>query len=141
MKCVLSTCSETVIQDIRTNNLSLINIIDAIHAVAFPVMLPKVSFVGVLERSEEEPPQAHGRLIGKLNGNEVFNFDANIDFQGKTRTRTVGEFQGLFIPGPGTLELSLQFGDHTLATVTIGVTHIGNPQAQLFGGPDALKAF
>jgi hypothetical protein len=139
MKAVFSACCETVIQDIRTNSLSLINLMDEIHAVAFPVLMPKICFVASIERSEEEASPAPGRLIGKLNGNEVFSFETTFDFQGKTRSRAVGEFQGLLVQGPGTLDLSLHHEEQILATVKIEVKHVGNPQAQLFGGPNALQ--
>lgn len=139
MKAVYAVCCETVLQDLRTNNLSLINLLDEVLAVAFPVLVQKVSFVGLLEKDDDEPSIAQCRLVGKLNGNIVFNFEISVDFQGRSRSRAVGEFQGIFIQAPGVLEMSFYHQDQELITVVINVRNIGNPQAELFAGPGALQ--
>jgi hypothetical protein len=139
MRVVFATCCETVIQDFRSNNLSLINLMDQLNAVGFPIVAQKLCFVALLDRSQEEPSTTLARLVGKLNGIEVFSFEAAIDFQGQLRTRTVGEFQGIFIQAPGMLKLSLMRESEELTSVTIEIKHIGNPQGQLFTGPNTLQ--
>jgi hypothetical protein len=139
MRAVYAVCCETVLQDLRSNNISLINLLDEVLAVAFPVLIQKITFVALLERAENEPSIAHCRLVGKLNGNIAFNFEISVDFQGRFRSRAVGEFQGIFIQAPGNLTMSFYHQEHELTTVTLNVRNIGNPQAELFAGPGPLQ--
>jgi hypothetical protein len=140
MRVEFAACCETVLQDVRTSNLSLINLIDELRAVAFPVIVQKLCFVAVIDRTLDEPSTSQGRLVGTLNGNVAFSFETPIDFQGRTRTRAVGEFQGILMQAPGTLVLGLTLEGQELAAVTVEVRHIGNPQAELFGGPGTLQS-
>ena len=139
MKVPFAACCETVLQDVRTNNLSLINLIDEVQAVAFPIVMQKLCFVAIVDRTLEEPSTSQARLVGTLNGKEVFSFEAPLDFQGRTSTRTIGEFQGVLIQAPGRLLLSLQRQEEVLAAVTVEIKNIGNPQAELFAGSGSSR--
>jgi hypothetical protein len=55
MEIVLCLCCETGVQDARTNNLSVFNVIDELHAVAFPITLPRFTAVIIVTKNVEEP--------------------------------------------------------------------------------------
>ena len=56
MKLSSFLCCEIAIQDVRSNTISLINMMEEISAVAFPAAVPKLTVALLFEKSTAEQP-------------------------------------------------------------------------------------
>ena len=137
MKAVLCVCCETAILDGRTNELSLINLIDEVSAVAFPIAVAKLNVVTIFTRDEGEPdPEATVQV--KLNDNSLFEVNLPIEFQGKMRTRSIGQFHGMVVGSPGLLRIGVYIAGEEVTGWDIQVRAVGfPPQADLFTVPES----
>ena len=126
------TCSDLSLTDARTNNFSLINIIEELHSPTFPFIAPRLIITTLTERSKDEESLIEMHLEGKLGANVVIRTHINLDFLDRKRCRAITELQGLVIPTPGDLVFALQFEDSEQANWTIKVDQVGGPKADLF---------
>lgn len=51
MQCALIAACEVAVIDARTNNLSLINILQDLNAPSFPAIHPKINLAAVVDRT------------------------------------------------------------------------------------------
>ena len=103
MKLTSFLCCEIALQDVRTNILSMINVCDVINARAFPIAIPKITAVVLLERDAGEPESQTTRLSAELNGRQFLDAEMAANFQGSPRTRMIAEIQGMPVDSPGDL--------------------------------------
>jgi hypothetical protein len=137
LRAILCVCCEIAVQDSRTATISLFNLVDELTALSFPVVIPKLTIVAILAREAEDPDRPETRVRGTLNGNVLFDLIMGIEFQGKLRSRAIGEFQGLVLGAPGTLKITITLGTDELASWDIAVLAAGVPAVDLFSGPSA----
>jgi hypothetical protein len=135
MDLTLLICCETCVQDVRTNVLSIFNLIDELAASAFPVAIPKLTVVAALRRTMEEPAVLSTRLRGTLNNQQLFDLELPLDFQTKPRTRAIGEMQGVLIPAAGRLRIGLYRDQAELGGWDIEIFAVGAPRVDLFTTP------
>jgi len=140
MIITLWACSETILQDSQTNVVSLINVVDEISSPSFPIILPKFSLVALAKREIEEDNNPQLRAIATLNNEPLFQTEFILSFLDKTRARAVIVVQGIIIPGPGTVRVSLFSPQAELAFWEIIVTATGQPQVDLFNPAPAPAA-
>jgi hypothetical protein len=140
MNTVFFACCETCIQDSRTNVLSLINVVDEISAIAFPMLLPKLTVLAVFTRAADEPESGTVRLQADISGVTVLDLELAVEFQGKLKTRSIGEVQGILIPTMGQLHISLVKNDQEISGWDIPVLHVGAPHLDLFNAPTGPAA-
>jgi hypothetical protein len=107
MRATFAAAAQIVVQDIQTNNVSLINILESLTLAGFPTALSPVSFVATWEREAADPAQVEGDLVLRL-GNEVLTqLHITVNFNDGLRTRTVFVIGALFLGRPGSLVFSI----------------------------------
>ncbi len=139
MELRLLLCCETSVVDARSNNLSVVNIVEELSSPSFPVVVPKLSVIILLARQEDEPQLVSARLRLALADQTLFERGLELSFQYRTRVRQLVDMHGLVLPSPGTLRVSLFVGDQEMGRWLIEIKSIGQPQVDLFtageGGP------
>lgn len=135
MRCVLIAATELCVIDARTNNLSLINLLQDINSPTFPVVLPKLALAVILDRQENEQQQITTSIRMAIEETQLFDVPFQIDFQGRLRVRAVADMQGVLLPRPGVLKASLHYENAELGAWTLSVNQIGTPP-EIFVAPD-----
>ena len=109
MKCKTFMVCEAAFIDSKTNNLSLINILDEIAAQGLPVIIPKLFTVAVIEREMKEKATPEFILRITQGKKKLVDQRVKIDFQGKKRVRQLIEFHGFALHKPGDLHFRLNY--------------------------------
>lgn len=122
-------CAENVLHDSETNNMSVINIIDQINAVGFPVSIPRFTILNIFEKDTEEKIRFIQNLSAKIGDFELFNQDNPIVFSG-IKHRTITPLIGLAIPTQGVLELTCKIDGNTVCTYKILVNLVQQPKGK-----------
>lgn len=107
MKVHYITCAQSSSLDTKTNQLSLFHILDEISGTAFPLVLPSICVAALFEREAEEGPTPSFVMAVTLDGKLLASFTLSTDFTHSRRSRTVNTVQGLTLPEPGALAISL----------------------------------
>lgn len=107
MKLFLFACCNECLIDGRTNQVSLINILEEISAPSFPATHARLNVLVVLERSLSEPSTVTCPLTIKNGSQILLNSHLTFQFQQFLRTRAIADLQGLPILTPGKLEIEL----------------------------------
>jgi hypothetical protein len=108
MKALAVLCAESVVTDASSNQISIFNVIETIQAQQVPFVIPKVALLTILERTNEETEQTPVTIVVLCNDAHIFTHVINVHFQGKFRTRLVGNIGGLVVPAPGPLKFSVR---------------------------------
>lgn len=108
MKPLLHVCCSEIIRDAETNAISLINVLEEINGLGFPLLIPQFCIHLLSEREEREANTYEVRLKILNNETEVFSGDVKIDFQDKLRTRNNIKFAGFAVMLPGKLHVRFE---------------------------------
>jgi len=103
----LLLCAEGVSIDVRSNNVTIFNIIEQINLRYLPAVFPKMVIYGAFERDDGDPETFDGELHIRLEGIEVAGAPVPVEFQGKKATRSIITLGGLPIMQPGKMEISI----------------------------------
>ena len=119
MKIELFLVCEAAVVDRRTNNLSVINILNELTPTGFPLALSKVVLVAEFNREGKEKAP---RVVVRIKQGDAILLTESFtpDFQGRHRTRHLMEIHGLVLsqPLPVVFQLlrdSRQIAKHALA--------------------------
>lgn len=135
MKLKRSICAESVSMDRFTDRLSIFNVLDRISAMGFPLWLPQVALIFVLERERaSDPIQTHAKLQAILNGTPIAETEAFIHFQDGKEARTILNFN-LGIPSPGKLIFKLIFPNQELDIYDLEIAQIGRAATRALSRP------
>lgn len=115
----LAVCAESVVRDAETNTVSVFNIIEDISTSSFPVGIPKLSALFMLERSARDPERVDCLVTLTRDDQEIGRVTIEGDFGGKLRTRVILFAQGVIIDEPGILTIAL-----TVSGEAMGAWHI-----------------
>lgn len=133
----LAVCAESVIIDRFTNGVSLINVIEDMSAVGFPIAIDRMAVLFVLERDESDEESLSASMHVDFRPTDPGGEDASVvipvelDFQGKLRVRSVQQIEGLPLPGPGVLGLKLTgSSNELLGSWSIPVSRTGPSSRQ-----------
>jgi len=105
----LSLIAEGVIRDVATNSISVFNILEGLAAQGFPFFLQHLNFFVLWEKAESDPSVFEGTFSIKNNSVSLIEDKFKIDFEGKLRSRSIINVNGLLIKEPGILKASLNF--------------------------------
>jgi hypothetical protein len=109
MNVQFAILAQSVSVDRFTNRLSIFNVLDQIASPHFPVFLPELCFVVMLQRTANEP-NTFDTVIRISNGEAVIGqANMHVDFQGQLVNRSVSNFQGLPIFNPGEIQVNFNF--------------------------------
>ena len=101
MKSISFICGEEIVEDQRTGALYAHKLFDSLEVLQFPVIIPQITFLNLLERLESEPEKHEFNLTLRLDGVEIFRVVALSDFRGGTVHRNIIRIQQLAVPRPG----------------------------------------
>jgi hypothetical protein len=107
IRSTLVVCAESVVRDAETNSISVFNILEDISSAAFPVALPKLSVLFILERDLSDPEQATCLITLRMGNHPIGQATIEGDFEGKLRTRAILVAQGVVISEPGILTIDV----------------------------------
>lgn len=120
---------EIALIDARTNNLSLINLIEEIQAVGFPVMLSHLCVVAQIEKEAiDTDDQGLFTIRMRLNERQLFTQPVTANFMGRSKSRLVVDISGLPITEPGTLVVQLVRDDAAVLSSSIVIRIPEAPQ-------------
>lgn len=101
-------CAETIIVDRESNAVSIINLLEDINSIGFPLFIPKLSILNIFERIEADNGNiTNYKLVITINNKELINAPYHIQFMNLLRTRNIMNIQGLALPEPGLLEIKI----------------------------------
>ena len=127
MKVQYMACAGSSSVDGKTNQLSLFHILDELRAQVFPVQLTSFCVASLFEREPGDEPVQHYQLAISLNDALIASFAMAVDFTKSRRNRSVNTIQGLSIPGPGALVMSIVQKTTVLATWHFIAIQVGKP--------------
>ena len=117
--------AEGVVRDAESNLVSVFSILEEFTAPGFPIFVPKVCVLTVLERSEADPPQPRAELRITLEDQEIHKAPVRVDFQDKLRTRMIVTYAGVALPNPGILKIEMLIDGVSVNSVIVRVLLIG----------------
>jgi hypothetical protein len=123
-------CSERVVIDKETNNTSIFNILENMHSAGFPLFVQKFDFFALLQRLENDPQRIDLNLKIYNNDNLLLDHRMSADFQEKLRNRVTIHINGIAVPNPGILVVTLFLGNVALGSYEIKVSLTGSPTAR-----------
>jgi hypothetical protein len=140
MRVRFIACCETCVQDVRSNAISLINVIDEITAFAFPFVIAKLAMVAFLERSPDDAENHQVTIRAELNDQRVLEHQFTLQFQGKPRTRAIADMNGFLVASAGTLRIELNLGEDRLAVWDITIIAGTSPAVHLISSGEGTAA-
>jgi len=104
-KTTLGLCANKILQDVTTNMMSAVDIIEEFNAPGLPFVIPNLNVLWTLERAEEDSPTPSGRIKIAQNGQPIGDFPLDINFQGQLRNRSILLIGGIVIGQLSNLEV------------------------------------
>ena len=120
MEIISIICCESVIRDIETNNITLVNLIEGISVEALPLLIPKFS-IFVSSSNEEINKIFDVDLEVKNNEIIIHRGSIKINFETNNNSRNIIRFNSLFIPTAGKLHISILKDGTLIKETTIEV--------------------
>lgn len=124
-------CADTVIQDLTSRRVSLINLLEEIVAGSFPVFLPRLGAVALLDWNGQGEAKASGQLFVYNNDQQLTTAPFNLRLREGARHQIVWNFQGIPISSPGIFRLELKSGDTQIAVFQVNVRLEKIPKIQV----------
>jgi len=108
MKLLSLIAAESVIRDINTDSVSLINILESIEVTGFPISIYKIAVYAVFMREDENLTNVFSGSLTLYN-NETVIEKKEINFSiPKARIRMISRFQGLVLSEVGVLRVQIE---------------------------------
>jgi hypothetical protein len=124
--CRLAVCAQSVVVDVRSNNVSVFNILEDVAAPAFPILLKQSALLFMLDRAEGDAAQ-HDVTIRISSGGQDNTLPMQVDFGEKSRTRAIAIVDGIPVHAPGQLTFTLRVGDTDIADWRVSVKQVELP--------------
>lgn len=128
MHCKLAALLQRVIIDQRSNNLTLVDVLDELRPATLPFVIPQLTALFVVERGAEDPLQADLVVTLLLDDAELVQMPATADFGQKLRVRMIVDIGGLLIQQPGMLRARLSRDGNELASYSVVIMPAAGPQ-------------
>jgi hypothetical protein len=122
--------ADNVLRDGDRNTMSIIDLIEDIAVPSFPLFIPRLSILWIVEKEAADPDDHEGALTFYLDENELNRFPVAQHFRGKNRSRLVLTLGGYVVPHAGTLRLVARLGDQLMGEYQIPVLGLNPPVAQ-----------
>jgi len=103
----LMTVAESVVRDIDTNLISILNIIDELTAEGFPLFVNRLSVLATIQRTDDEAPARQFLMKVTIGELELARTAISVGFLDGTRANLLVRLQGLVIPVPGSVTFTV----------------------------------
>lgn len=120
-------CAEGIVRDAATNSITAYNILEEVNAIGFPVVMPRLAIVVVVERGATDSAKQNARLRITLGDHELFSHELGLDFQEKFVSRAIISLQGLVIPAAGMLAVAFS-AEEASVTISLPVQSVSPQQ-------------
>lgn len=87
------------------DRISAIDLFDDVEAEGFPLFIPRMSLIWVIERDQNDPIDFNGQFIISLDNQELGKFPCAGSFAHLLVLRQIISIGGLVIPQPGRLKV------------------------------------
>ena len=114
-----SLCAEVISVDSSSNNVSATNILESVGVLTFPVLIPKLSAMVVLEKDSEDPPIHEVKVSARLDNKPLHETKFDLDFKSFNIGRSILNINGLLLPGPGRLYFDFSVDNSIVDTFSI----------------------
>lgn len=112
LKSIFMVACEKIIRHEDDRSTSVIGILDTLRAPVFPVSIPRVGILSLVEREPEDPERVEVKAwVERVNGERASIGSIPVDFNGKLRHRLMVNLVGLQIGGPGMVVFTLDYQD------------------------------
>ncbi len=135
MQVKLFICSSSSALDARTNSISVFHILEEIHAPAYPIVIPGMSVIALLDLDDGEPIDQEIELRFYLGDQQLFAVPFQTDFQVRRKARALADLNGLVVPAPGILRILLHSAGHDIVSWQILCDQNAPPQMDLHFEP------
>lgn len=140
MKSILTICSEGIVQDRRSNNVTIYNILEEIRSVGFPLLVPRLFFYSWIMREHRDKEETYDLLFEiSLDGKGILTQGVPINFRKKPRTRTIVEIGGLPISKAGNLSFKLSYEGKKLGEYFALVMAVDEPNIKVLSDGKTKK--
>lgn len=129
----LFTCASLALIDQRTNSLSLVDVFESFQTPTLPFIVPQISVVWVKRRTSEDADQMEFDLDIKVGNGAATSFPVAIDFRGSDMHRSIAVIGGFLVNEAGLISLQIRKGKKKIASHSIAVTIVGDPQISVEG--------
>lgn len=103
MKVQMAVLAQSASVDKFTNRLSIFNVIENIISPNFPLLIPDVVFVALVQRSPEDPRVCDGNLRVTLGDTKIGEQRIHLDFENAIFNRQIMNFRALPVSKTGDL--------------------------------------
>lgn len=124
MRCLLAVCADSAVVDQSNNRLSLFNIIDDLSIQQFPALFTRLTPVFLVEREEGDPELFNAAIVITQGANELGRIPVDANFSGRPRLRLLPQIQGLVVPVPGEIRVTLRQGEIELGHWAFSITQV-----------------
>lgn len=124
----LTVCAESIVRDAETNTVSVFNVLEEIGAPTFPLTIPKLSVLFILERGADDPETIECVVTLTLKENELGGISGPVEFRGTLATRLIVVVEGTVLAEPGVLIASISLSERELGSWGIRVYELEQPQ-------------
>jgi len=140
MKSILTICSEGIVQDRKSNNITVYNILEEVRSVGFPLLVQRLFFYSWIMREDKDKEESYDlRFEVSIDGEEILTQGVPINFNKKPRTRTIIEIAGLPIPKIGNLSFKLSYKNKNLGEYCVMVKAVDKPNIKVLSGEKTKK--
>jgi hypothetical protein len=136
MKVLFAACAQSATVDRTTNRVSLFNVIDHYPTPVFPIVLPTIAFVAVIERDDGED-DASGTTEICVPDAAPFTHPVSIVFTGSRLSRVILNVQGIPMQREGLIRFRLILADGSFGEASFLVTNVAPTQNS---APEAAEA-
>ncbi|MBU4566572.1 MAG: hypothetical protein KMY53_00135 [Desulfarculus sp.] len=132
MKTIFSLVAEGVVNDSRTNNVSIFNMLSQLAGPSLPFFVQKMVYFALIEIGKDDKSNKSYdlNLVVKNNKNTLLEHNLRLNFQGKKRNRQIVEIGGLGIPSPGNVSFTLSWGNKKLSKYSIDIVKTGQASVE-----------
>lgn len=130
MEAMLFTIAEAASIDRQSNNLSIFGVMEEIKAPNFPAIIPRMTVVMMLRRKALENSKQDVRVhVSASNGTQILlDHILPVDFESHYRTRMIFQIQGMAVPTPQPLDISIFHKKSELGSWRVRCTQLETPQ-------------
>jgi hypothetical protein len=123
----LFLCADSAVVDMRSNSVSLFQIIEQLSAASFPVAVPRVVAFAFLLRDATDSSTPPLQLEVHCGNQQIYSGPMAPNFLQQLQAKAFVEMHGLVIPAPAPVRFVLRNGETTIGSWGISVSQVGQP--------------